>query len=91
MIAFCRRFRPPIVLAPMALVFAASTAGWAASGDLDSHHWALEAGTADPGYAATEPVSTNLNLDAVVLGCEGDGRHRVLQLQLYTSDQRPLR
>jgi hypothetical protein len=86
MIAFCRRFLPPMVPA-----FVVSTAAWAASGDLDSHHWILEAGTADPSYAATEPVASNLNLDAVVLGCEGDGQRRVLQLQLYTSDGRPLR
>jgi hypothetical protein len=86
MIVCCRRF-----LASMALVLAASTAGRAASGDLDSQHWTLEAGTTDPSYAATEPVSTNLNLDAVVLGCEDDGRLRVLQLQLYTTDGSPLR
>jgi hypothetical protein len=85
MTAFCRWFLPS-----MALALAATTATRAASGDLDAHHWKLEAGTPDPSYAATVPVSTNVNLDTVVLGCEVGGRHRVLQLQLYTTDGGPL-
>jgi hypothetical protein len=90
MIAICRWFLPSMALA-LAATTAPLTATRAAMGDLDSQHWALEAGTADPSYAATVPVSTNINLDTVVLGCEGSGQHRVLQLQLYTADGGPLR
>jgi hypothetical protein len=38
-----------------------------------------------------EPAATNLNIDAVVLACEEAWGHRVLQLQLYLTDDGPLR
>jgi hypothetical protein len=52
--------------------------------------WKLEQGTAMPSYAAVEPT-TNLNIDMVVLACEQAQKGRVLQLQLYLSDDGPLR
>ena len=44
-----------------------------------------------PSYAAVEPTTTNLNIDAVVLACEQAENSRVLQLQLYLLDDRRLR
>ncbi len=52
--------------------------------------WAVEQGTEDPSYAVVEPVTTNLNIDTVVLACEEAWGHRVLQLQLYLTDDGPL-
>lgn len=53
--------------------------------------WKLEQGTATPSYAAVEPATTNLNIDVVVLACEQAQKGHVLQLQLYLSDDGPLR
>ena len=53
--------------------------------------WKLEQGTATPSYAAVEPTTTNLNIDMVVLACEQAQKGHVLQLQLYLSDDGPLR
>ena len=44
-----------------------------------------------PSYAAVEPTTTNLNIDAVVLACEQAENSRVLQLQLYLLDDGRLR
>ena len=52
--------------------------------------WAVEQGTQEPSYAVAEPVTTNLNIDTVVLACEEAWGHRVLQLQLYLTDDGPL-
>lgn len=53
--------------------------------------WAVEQGTDAPGYAIVEPVTTNLNIDTIVLACEETwaGR-RILQIQLYLTDDGPL-
>jgi hypothetical protein len=52
--------------------------------------WELERGVETPSYAVTEPSSTNLNIDSVVLSCEqGPSRHGV-QLRLYLSGAGPL-
>jgi hypothetical protein len=53
--------------------------------------WKLEQGTATPSYAAVEAATTNLNIDMVVLACEQAQQGYVLQLQLYLSDDGPLR
>src|SRR5262245_8929251 len=53
--------------------------------------WQFEQGTSDPSYAVVEPSDGNLNLDTVVLACEEAAGHRVAQLQLYLSDDGPLR
>ena len=52
--------------------------------------WAVEQGTEEPSYAVVEPVATNLNIDTVVLACEEALGRRVLQLQLYLTDDGPL-
>ncbi len=52
--------------------------------------WELEQGVEPPSYAVVDPVSTNLNIDSVVLGCEEAGDNRVLQLQIYLSTEGPL-
>ena len=52
--------------------------------------WTVEQGTEEPSYAVVEPVTTNLNIDTVVLACEEAWDHRVLQLQLYLTDDGPL-
>ena len=53
--------------------------------------WKLEQGTATPSYAAVEPTTTNLNIDMIVLACEQARKGHVLQLQVYLSDDGPLR
>ncbi|MFO1080225.1 MAG: hypothetical protein U1E23_06280 [Reyranellaceae bacterium] len=83
-----------LTLATVAL-FTAATAAFAADTNFDSGRWRLEQGTAEPSYAATEPLSSTVNLDAVVLACEsadtGSRPRHLLQLQLYTTDGGPLR
>lgn len=59
--------------------------------DRDAHAgWTLEQGVDLPSYALIEPLSRNLNLDVVVLACEPADDHRVLQLQLYLTNDGPL-
>ena len=86
--------RHTLSIAAVALL-AAATPATAADTGFDSGRWQLETGTAEPSYAATEPMSSTVNLDAVVLACESadtGSRHRhLLQLQLYTTDGGPLR
>ena len=53
--------------------------------------WSIEPGTDDPRYAVVQPVATNLNISAVALTCEDTGTVRVLQLQIYRTDDGPLR
>lgn len=52
--------------------------------------WTAERGVDSPSYAMVEPRSRNLNLDLVVLACEQAGGRRVLQLQLYLTNDGPL-
>ena len=52
--------------------------------------WELERDVAKPSYAVTEPASTNLNIDSVVLSCEQGPSRRGLQLRLYLSGAGPL-
>lgn len=66
-----------------------ASAGQAES--LKSTAWRLEQGAVTPSYAAIEPARTNLNIDMVVLACEQAHQGHVLQLQLYLSDDGPLR
>lgn len=53
--------------------------------------WVVEQGVDVPSYAAVEPTATALNIDMVVLACEQADKSRVLQLQLYLSDDGRLR
>lgn len=69
---------------------------WLAGGDVRAGMsayagWRLEQGTAEPSYAVVKPTSTDLNIDTIALVCESVGGHRLLQLQLYLSDDGPLR
>ncbi len=52
--------------------------------------WELERDVELPSYAVTEPASTNLNIDSVVLSCEQGPSRRGLQLRLYLSGTGPL-
>ena len=52
--------------------------------------WELERDVETPSYAATQPASTNLNIDSVVLSCEQGPSRRGLQLRLYISGDGPL-
>jgi hypothetical protein len=52
--------------------------------------WELERDVETPSYAVTEPVSTNLNIDTVVLSCEQGPSRRGLQLRLYLLGTGPL-
>jgi len=61
------------------------------AGELDVHAgWTLEQGVDLPSYALIEPRSRNLNLDVLVLACEPANDHRILQLQLYLTNDGPL-
>jgi hypothetical protein len=85
-----RRLLPPLLLLLLLLAcFATATAG--ADRIARIAGWQLEQGTEDPSYAVVEPTSSNLNIDTVVLACEQAAERRVLQLQLYLSDDGPLR
>lgn len=57
----------------------------------DDMGWRLEQDVDVPSFAVVEPTSTDLNIDTVVLACEEAGSDRLLQLQLYLSDDGPLR
>jgi hypothetical protein len=52
--------------------------------------WDLERDVETPSYAVTEPASTNLNIDSVVLSCEQGPSRRGLQLRLYLLGTGPL-
>jgi hypothetical protein len=52
--------------------------------------WELERDVETPSYTVTEPASTNLNIDSVVLSCEQGPSRRGLQLRLYLSGAGPL-
>ena len=45
--------------------------------------WELERDVENPSYAVTQPASTDLNIDSVVLSCEQGPSRRGLQLRLY--------
>jgi hypothetical protein len=77
-----RTLRSLLLLAGMALPGAAA---YAASGDRAG--WTIEPGTAEPSYAMVEPASTNMNIDTVVLACEPGEHGRLLQLQLYLTEE----
>lgn len=63
----------------------------ALAGDIDaSAGWTPEQGVGPPSYAMIEPRSRNLNLDVVVLACEQADDRRILQLQLYLTNDGPL-
>jgi len=63
---------------------------YAAKGAGASLGWILERDVETPSYAYAEPTSTNLNIDTVVLSCEGSHATTILQLQLFLKDDGPL-
>ena len=81
---------------PAVLAFMLAAA-WLAATDLRAEPaaatrgWIIEQETDRPSYAAVEPITTDLNIDMVVLACEETGADRVLQLQVYLTDEGPLR
>lgn len=58
--------------------------------DQQAGGWRLEPGVDPPGYAVAVPQAATVNVDTVVLMCEPAGGGRVLQLQLYLTDEGPL-
>lgn len=74
----------------MLACFAAACA-YAQQANATSTRWEIEQGVEVPSYAVAEPTATDLNIDTVVLGCEQAGKGKVLQLQLYLSDDGRLR
>ena len=72
------------------LMFLAGLIGLTSPAMAGAAGWALEANVRDPSYAVTEPTSTNLNIDVVVLTCEQGTARRGLQLRLYLSGTGPL-
>ena len=63
------------------------------AGTLDANGnggWTTEPGLDQPSYAVVEPRSRNLNIDVVVLACEQADDRRILQLQLYLTNDGPL-
>jgi hypothetical protein len=52
--------------------------------------WDLEKDVETPSYAVVEPVSTNMNVDVVVLSCEQGLGGTGLQLRLYLAGTGPL-
>jgi hypothetical protein len=82
--------RMPCGLLLLLLACLAGPAAHAGSDGL-SEGWMLERGTTQPSYAAVVPTRTKVNIDTVVLACEQGGDDRLLQLQLYLTDEGPLR
>jgi hypothetical protein len=82
--------RPPLRLLLLVIAALAPFAAHAGS-DALSEGWMLERGTAEPSYAAVVPTRTNVNIDTVVLACEQGWGERLLQLQLYLTDEGVLR
>jgi hypothetical protein len=52
--------------------------------------WELERDVENPSYAVTQPASTDLTIDSVVLSCEQGPSRRGLQLRLYLLRDGPL-
>jgi hypothetical protein len=79
-----QRFLPPVLLA----ICLAATG---ARAETDFSRWRIEQGADEPSYAAVAPTTTNLNIDMVVLACEEVRGGRALELQVYLTDDGPLR
>ena len=74
----------------VSLLAAWTAAPHAADAGANPPQWTIDQDADDPRYAVVEPTATNTNIDAVVLACEEAPDRRVLQLQLYLSDDGPL-
>ena len=66
----------PLLFAALVLLLCLTVGGaLATTPRLDG--WVLEPDVDTPGYAATQPVSTNLNIDTIVLVCEEGASSRM--------------
>jgi hypothetical protein len=72
----------------LACLGAASSFGGTPSGTFEG--WEIEQGVEPSSYAVIDPVSSNLNIDSVVLACEEAEDRKVLQLQIHLSTEGPL-
>jgi hypothetical protein len=72
----------------LACLGAVSSFGGTPSGKFGG--WEIEQGVEPLSYAVINPVSTNLNIDSVVLACEEAEDRKVLQLRIYLSTEGPL-
>ena len=78
----------PILMAPVvAMSVLAGTAALAGEENAPIGGWRIEQGTSQPSYAVADATRTNLNVETVVLACEAGQDSRLLQLQLYMSDE----
>ncbi len=84
------RVLPTLLLSCLAATALTAPGAQAVDGTPARGAWTLEQGTAEPSYAAADTVRTNLNVETVVLACEAGGKSRLLQIQLYMSDEGPL-
>lgn len=82
--------RKPEVFAALAALLLCLTTSWALAETQRLDGWVLEPGVDVPSYAVTDPASTNLNIDTIVLMCEEGVATRIVQLHLYLSDAGPL-
>lgn len=81
-----RRVLPRLLLtAALAVSLARAALG------ADPPGWTVEPDVDPPSYATVQPLATALNIDSVVLACEAVAGVRVLQLQLFLTDDGPLR
>ena len=80
--------RGPLVL--FALLSALAGQSGAADAQVQATGWDLEKDVDSPSYAVAEPMSTDLNIDTVVLSCEQGPHRRGLQLRIYLSSAGPL-
>jgi hypothetical protein len=81
---------PSLLIAAM-VVLCSQSAAYAGRGIDTWDGWRMEHGVEVPSYAAAIPEETDLNIDVVVLGCEQAENRPVLQLQVYLTDEGPLR
>ena len=82
-----RRLFPPLVASGFAMSVLLATAALAGDGNAPIGGWRVEQGTSQPSYAVADATRTNLNVETVVLACEAGRDSRLLQLQLYMSDE----
>jgi hypothetical protein len=81
------RVLPMLLLSCLTASVLAPVGARAVEGAASSGAWRIEEGTAEPSYAVADAVRTNLNAETVVLSCEAGAHSRLLQLQLFMSDE----
>ena len=81
------RLVPSLIACGLAMGVLAATAALAGEKNAPIGGWRIEQGTSQPSYAVADATRTNLNVETVVLACEAGQDSRLLQLQLYMSDE----